>query len=185
MFSCKKGFNKSFVIWVSGEWTYYMYGQLILWTDWLRISNHITVIPFSSKPNTFPSTLQASSLPFEMNKIILTFLTNCLWCKWPGLDGEVIAVMCFGFLYNLFTELTVHAYNMFTHLILCIHIIMNVKVVVHRTGWSVLEWLQNVLHSVQKVIPHRLVSPGPAWNPPMNSARIALKQFRNKVCFKS
>ena len=26
--------------------------------------------------------------------------------------------MCFRFLYNLFTELTVHAYNMFTHLIL-------------------------------------------------------------------
>ena len=31
---------------------------------------------------------------------------------------RVIAVMCFRFLYNLFTELTVHAYNMFTHLIL-------------------------------------------------------------------
>jgi len=32
------------------------------------------------------------------------------------LGGEVIAVMCFGFLANLFTELTVHACNMFTHL---------------------------------------------------------------------
>ena len=30
--------------------------------------------------------------------------------------GEVIAVMCFGFLTNLFTEFTVHACNMFTHL---------------------------------------------------------------------
>ena len=30
-------FNKPFAIWVSGEWTYYMHGQLILWTDWLRI----------------------------------------------------------------------------------------------------------------------------------------------------
>ena len=32
------------------------------------------------------------------------------------MDGEVIAVMCFEFLNNLFTELTVHACNMFTHL---------------------------------------------------------------------
>ena len=37
------------LLWVSGEWTYYMYGQLILWTDWLRIPNHITVISFTSK----------------------------------------------------------------------------------------------------------------------------------------
>jgi len=33
-----------------------------------------------------------------------------------GLNGEVIAVMCFELLNNLFTELTVHACNMFTHL---------------------------------------------------------------------
>ena len=33
-----------------------------------------------------------------------------------GLDGEVMAVMCFEFLSNLFTELTVHVCNMFTHL---------------------------------------------------------------------
>ena len=32
------------------------------------------------------------------------------------LDGKVIAVMCFEFLTNLFTELTVHVCNRFTHL---------------------------------------------------------------------
>jgi len=37
-----------------------------------------------------------------------------------GLGGEVIAEMRFGFLTNLFTELTVHACNMFTHQILTI-----------------------------------------------------------------
>ena len=30
--------------------------------------------------------------------------------------SKMIVLMCFGFLTNLFTELTVHAYNMFTHL---------------------------------------------------------------------
>ena len=33
-----------------------------------------------------------------------------------GLDEKVIAVMCFGFVTNLFTEFTVHECNMFTHL---------------------------------------------------------------------
>ena len=33
-----------------------------------------------------------------------------------GLDGKVIALMCFGFLTNLLTDLTVHAHNIFTHL---------------------------------------------------------------------
>ena len=36
--------------------------------------------------------------------------------KMLGLDKNGIAGMCFGFLANLFTELTVHACNMFTHL---------------------------------------------------------------------
>jgi len=31
----------------------YMHGQLILWTDWLRIKKHIPAIPFLSKPNIF------------------------------------------------------------------------------------------------------------------------------------
>ena len=35
--SCYCQFNKPSVIWVSGEGTHYMHGQLILWTDWLRI----------------------------------------------------------------------------------------------------------------------------------------------------
>ena len=39
-------FNKPFAIWVSGEWTYYMHGQLILWTDWLRIQNTLQQSPF-------------------------------------------------------------------------------------------------------------------------------------------
>ena len=30
-------FNKPFAVWVSVEWTHYMHGQLIMWTDWLRI----------------------------------------------------------------------------------------------------------------------------------------------------
>ena len=51
-----------------------------------------------------------------MSKIILAFLTTCLWCKWVNVKGTVIAVMCFGFLINLFTEFTVHECNMFTHL---------------------------------------------------------------------
>ena len=33
-----------------------------------------------------------------------------------GSDGKVIALMCFGFLTNLSTDLTVHARNIFTHL---------------------------------------------------------------------
>jgi len=43
------------------------------------------------------------------------FLTNCLWCKWvkSGWDGEVIAIMYFEFLNNLFTELAVHVWVWF------------------------------------------------------------------------
>ena len=32
------------------------------------------------------------------------------------MGGEVIAVLCFGFLTNLFREFTVHACSMFTHM---------------------------------------------------------------------
>ena len=33
-----------------------------------------------------------------------------------GLDGKVIVLICFGFLTNLLTDLTVLARNLFTHL---------------------------------------------------------------------
>ena len=40
--SCQKldvSFQQAVLIWVSGEWTYYMHGHYILGTKWLRIQN--------------------------------------------------------------------------------------------------------------------------------------------------
>ena len=50
-----------------GEGTYYMHGQLILLNRLVKNPKHITAIPCSSKPNAFPTTSRANSLPFVIN----------------------------------------------------------------------------------------------------------------------
>ena len=70
---------------------------------------HISAFTFSSKPNVYSSASQASSLAFVMRWIIRHSRLIIIANGWrSGLDGEVIAVMCFEFLINLFKEFTVH-----------------------------------------------------------------------------
>ena len=67
--------------------------------------------------NIISALFVSESLAFVMQMSNLTFLTNCLWCKWVKvIKFGWMGVMCFGFLTNLFTECTVHVCIMFTHL---------------------------------------------------------------------
>ena len=72
--------NKKIVISTS-HFTYYMHGQLNLWTDWLRIQKYITTITFSLKPDIHPSISQASS-----PECLLIYITNArlLACDMDG-----------------------------------------------------------------------------------------------------
>ena len=60
-------------MWISGEWTYYMHGQLIQWPGWLGIQKHVTAILSLSKPDIFyPYHKEVASLAFvDADNIIL------------------------------------------------------------------------------------------------------------------
>ena len=75
---------KPFVICVSSEWTYYMHGQLILWTESKTHSNYLIFI----------QALTFSRGICDADKNISALLTNWLWCKLrSGMDGELIDVL--------------------------------------------------------------------------------------------
>ena len=76
------------------------------------VENARQSFPHSLKPNIYSSASQASSLVFvmQMSKFGI-FDWLLVMGGGSGLGGEVIAVMCFEFLINLFTEFTVHACN--------------------------------------------------------------------------
>ena len=73
-----------------------MHGQLILWTDWLRIQKHIKTITFSSKPNRlhYATVVKNAEISFHLHH---KCQTTCLWYGWVNVrrnEFQLIACNC-------------------------------------------------------------------------------------------
>ena len=90
------------IYYLSFRWVdiiYYMHGQLILWTDWLRIQKHIPTITFFSIPDISSSALQASSLAFLMQSNYFGFLTGYMFIicgtdEFESLEIKIAVCVC-------------------------------------------------------------------------------------------
>ena len=74
-------FQQAFFIWVSARWGNILPVQawtvLILLNRVVKNPKHITAIPCSSEPNTFPTTSRANSLPFVTNYSRRSLIRTC------------------------------------------------------------------------------------------------------------
>ena len=95
--------------------TYYMHGQLILWTDCLKIQNTFT---FSSEPNIYPFASQGSSQECLLICITNARILACDMDRWmSGLEEKMIVVMCFWIPNQSVHRINcVHTCNTVTHL---------------------------------------------------------------------
>ena len=92
-----------------------MHGELYLLIDWLRIQNTLQQSP-PPKADIYPFASQAHSQECRTNFTNLHYecQTTCWWCGWVNVRlkwKRDCCNMCFEFLTNLSTELTVHACN--------------------------------------------------------------------------